>query len=91
MKQKNKGLLLPGFDADIIVLDKNLNLATNEYAVITHKDKIGDIIKWNGETYSTLNYKPISSDYFGKINPRNIQQRRCSLLSSRTSCYLRVY
>lgn len=56
--------------------EKNiLNLATNEYAVITHKDKIGDIIKWNGETYSTLNYKPISSDYFGKINPRNIQQK----------------
>lgn len=26
MKQKNKGLLLPGYDADVIVLDKDLNL-----------------------------------------------------------------
>ncbi len=26
MKQKNKGLLIPGYDADVLVLDKNLNL-----------------------------------------------------------------
>lgn len=26
MKQKNKGLLIPGYDADVIVLDKDLNL-----------------------------------------------------------------
>lgn len=26
MKQKNKGLLLPGYDADIVILDQNLNL-----------------------------------------------------------------
>lgn len=26
LRQKNKGLLLPGYDADVIVLDKNLNL-----------------------------------------------------------------
>lgn len=26
MRQKNKGLLLPGYDADVIVLDKDLNL-----------------------------------------------------------------
>ena len=26
MKQKNKGMLLPGYDADVIVLDKDLNL-----------------------------------------------------------------
>ncbi|MBR1948933.1 MAG: N-acetylglucosamine-6-phosphate deacetylase [Alphaproteobacteria bacterium] len=26
LKQKNKGLLLPGYDADVIVLDKDLNL-----------------------------------------------------------------
>lgn len=56
--------------------DKNiLDLNINEYAIIYNKGKIGDIIKWNGETYSTLNYKPITSDYFGKINPRNIQQK----------------
>lgn len=52
-----------------------LGLRVNEYAIIYNNGKIGDIIKWNGETYSTLNYKPISSDYFGKINPRNIQQK----------------
>ena len=56
--------------------EKNiLNLETNEYGIIYNKGKIGDILKWNGETYSTLNYKPITSDYFGKINPRNIQQK----------------
>ena len=26
MKQKTKGLLIPGYDADVIVLDKDLNL-----------------------------------------------------------------
>lgn len=52
-----------------------LNLATNEYAIVHNQGKIGDIIKWDGNTYSTLNYKPVVSDYFGKINPRNIQQK----------------
>ena len=63
-----------------------LGLETNEYAIIYNQGKIGDILKWDGHTYSTLNYKPITSDYFGKINPRNIQQKMYfDLLQDRTT------
>ena len=41
MKQKNKGLLVPGYDADVIVLDKDLNLI---YTIIN-----GQFVKGNNQ------------------------------------------
>ena len=41
MKQKNKGLLVPGYDADVIVLDKDLNLI---YTIIS-----GQFVKGNNQ------------------------------------------
>lgn len=54
-----------------------LELDTHEYAIIREygkENEISDIIKWNGKTYSTINYKLIRNDYFGTIKPRNPQQ-----------------
>lgn len=50
-----------------------LDLTTNEYAVLRQNEKVVDLIKWNGETYDTLKYKDIKSDFFGTVQPRNIQ------------------
>jgi len=55
--------------------DNILNLVNNEYAIIQNGNEIADIIKWTEDGYRSLNYKPIQSEYFGKINPRNIQQK----------------
>ena len=56
--------------------DKNvLNLDVNEYALIYYEGELSDIIKWTGEHYDVLKYKEQNTDWFGKINPRNIQQK----------------
>lgn len=56
--------------------DNSLNAEVNEYVELHDADgEICDLIKWNGTEYSSLNYKDINSEYFGKIQPRNIQQK----------------
>lgn len=52
-----------------------LGLVQNEYAIISHKGEIIDIIKWTGTTYEVLKYKDCNTDYFGKVKPLNIQQK----------------
>ena len=50
-------------------------LAVNEYAFIHVEGELSDIIKWNGQQYEVIKYKNQNSDYFGKIEPRNDQQK----------------
>ena len=53
-----------------------LQVDTNEYINVVDRDEnTCDLIKWDGNEYRSLNYKPINSEYFGKINPRNTQQK----------------
>lgn len=53
-----------------------LNLLLNEYVIIRNVN--GDIVelrKWDGETNKIIQYKQLSNDYIGKVNPKNIQQK----------------
>ena len=53
-----------------------LNAETNEYIELHDEEgNTCDLIKWNGTEYGSLNYKNINSEYFGKIQPRNTQQK----------------
>ena len=69
-------------------LSSNLfNLRRNEYAIV--KDRTGRIVdklKWNGTTYTQLNYRPVINDYTGKLLPRNMEQELSfDLLQDRAS------
>lgn len=51
-------------------------LNTNEYCIITDcDDKCCDIIKWDGKNNSNLKFKNVSSNYFGVVKPKNLQQK----------------
>ena len=53
----------------------SLHLEVNEYAFLYYDAEIADIVRWDGEQYVSLKYKEQNTDWFGKINPRNIQQK----------------
>lgn len=50
-------------------------LEVNEYAFIHLEGELTDIIKWTGKQYEVIKYKNQNSDFFGKIEPRNNQQK----------------
>lgn len=55
--------------------ENRLNLAINEYALLLDgKGEVNDIIKWDGKTYGVIQYKNITTDYFGTIRALNPQQ-----------------
>ena len=52
-----------------------LNLAVNEYGILYDKNgDVADLVKWDGKTNSVIKYKNINSNFFGQIEPLNIQQ-----------------
>lgn len=51
------------------------NLKTNEYCKILQNGELCDIIKWNGEKNTNLNYKDINSRFMGKIGPLDSEQK----------------
>ena len=62
-----------------------LGLVNNEYAVLHHNNEVIDLVKWNGEINEVVKYKEQNSEYFGKIRPRNDQQKLFfDLLQNRT-------
>lgn len=52
-----------------------LNLEINEYAKIYYMGELTDLVKWDGEKLEVIKYKEQNSDYFGKISPRNTEQK----------------
>jgi predicted ribonuclease YlaK len=51
------------------------NCLINEYLII--KNVAGDIVdkfKWDGNKYSTVNYRQLNNSFSGKIKPKNIEQ-----------------
>lgn len=57
-------------------LDRNtFNNVVNEYLIIRKSDgEIVDYRKWTGSEYKSISYKQISSQFLGKIKPRNPEQ-----------------
>ena len=55
--------------------ENTMKLATNEYAKVFYMGELADLVKWNGETLEAIKYKDQNSDYFGKIQPRNTEQK----------------
>ncbi len=56
--------------------EKNsLLLEPNEYALIYYMGQLSDLIKWDGTKYEVIKYKEQNTDWFGKIQPRNDQQK----------------
>ena len=57
-------------------LDRNtFNNVVNEYLIIRKSDgEIVDYRKWTGCEYKNISYKQISSQFLGKIKPRNPEQ-----------------
>jgi len=53
-----------------------LKCKTNEFAEIFVGDELKDILFWNGEEYTPLDYKDIKNVYTGEtIKPRNLEQK----------------
>lgn len=53
-----------------------LNLEVNEYGILTdHNDKVKAIVRWDGENYVQLGYRDVMTTLFGKIAPRNLEQK----------------
>ena len=67
-------------DADMsafyLHLDRNtFENVVNEYLIIRKSDgEIVDYRKWTGSEYKSISYKQISSQFLGKIKPRNPEQ-----------------
>lgn len=57
-------------------LDRNtFENVVNEYLIIRKSDgEIVDYRKWTGSEYKSISYKQISSQFLGKIKPRNPEQ-----------------
>ena len=61
-----------------IYLNKNVNTlgaTINEYCSIYEGTELKDIQRWDGNTYSNLNYKSFKSTLGSKIEPRNTEQK----------------
>lgn len=52
-----------------------LDLDVNEYALIYLDNELVDLIKWTGDNNEIIKYKEQNTDWFGKISPRNVQQK----------------
>ena len=52
------------------------NCYTNEYVILKDENnQIKDIARWDGESYVRLGYEPIDSMFYGRVEPRNIEQK----------------
>lgn len=52
-----------------------LNAKTNEYCAIHEGSILKDVLRWDGESFKNLNYKPFKSVLGSKIEPRNTEQK----------------
>ena len=52
-----------------------LDAKTNEYCAIHEGSELKDILRWDGNSYKNLNYKPFKSILGSKIEPRNTEQK----------------
>lgn len=53
-----------------------LNLEINEYGILTNNnDEVKAIVRWDGENYVQLGYQDIKTTLFGRISPRNLEQK----------------
>lgn len=51
-------------------------LTINEYAILKGENgEIKTIIRWDGENYVQLGYRDVMTTLFGKISPRNLEQK----------------
>lgn len=50
-------------------------LGVNEYAILKQGKEIIDVIRWDGKTTSTLNYKDIKNQFMGLVQPKDIYQK----------------
>lgn len=60
---------------NIAIHENFFNLKINEYGVLYKDGKIVDICRWDGEDYVKLGYQNVKSNLFGKISPRNLEQK----------------
>lgn len=52
------------------------NAYVNEYLFLKdHEGHVKEIARWDGEAYVRLGYEPIDTTYYGRIEPRNIEQK----------------
>lgn len=52
------------------------NAYVNEYLFLKdHDGHVKEIARWDGEAYVRLGYEPIDTTYYGRIEPRNIEQK----------------
>ena len=52
------------------------NAYVNEYLFLKdHDGEVKEIARWDGEAYVRLGYEPIDTAYYGRIEPRNIEQK----------------
>ena len=52
------------------------NAYVNEYLFLKdHDGRVKEIARWDGEAYVRLGYEPIDTTYYGRIEPRNIEQK----------------
>ena len=52
------------------------NAYVNEYLFLKdHDGHVKEIARWDGESYVRLGYEPIDTVYYGRIEPRNIEQK----------------
>ena len=62
--------------SNLSIHENFLGLKINEYGFL--KDSTGEIksiCRWDGEDYVQLGYIPIKTELFGRIEPRNIEQK----------------
>ena len=52
-----------------------LGAKTNEYCTIFENSDLKDILRWDGNNYSKLNYRPFKSALGAKVEPRNTEQK----------------
>lgn len=73
--------ITPSPEQWIALYDKNnteniFNCYTNEYVLLKDENnKVKDIARWDGEAYVRLGYEPIDTMYYGRIEPRNTEQK----------------
>ena len=78
-----KGFVIVDFKSDEQALanyyehpeTNSIGLETNEYAILKLNNEIVDLVKWDGTKNDIIKYKDQNSDYFGKVKPRNDQQK----------------
>lgn len=73
--------------------EKNtLGAITNEYCKIWENGELKDILRWSGERYEKLKYKPFKNILGDRIEPRNTEQKiAMDILQNRDTTIKAVY